>query len=88
MDAQVAVDMARQAMIVTMLVSAPVLLAGMLVGLVVGLLQAVTQVQEQSISFVPKLAAMIVALAFLLPWMITRMTDYCQQQFEGILDHL
>lgn len=76
MDAQDAVDLGRQAIIVTLLVGSPVMVAGMIVGLLIGLLQALTQIQEQTVAFVPKLLAMIVTLSLLLPWLITQMHDY------------
>ena len=57
MDAQQAIDLGREALWVSLLVGAPVLVAGMVVGLVICLLQAVTQIQEQTVAFVPKLVA-------------------------------
>jgi flagellar biosynthetic protein FliQ len=74
----------REAIVVAMMVGAPVLLVGVVVGLVVGLLQALTQVQDQTISFVPKLVAMAVALGFCLPWRIEVMTDYSESLFSNI----
>jgi flagellar biosynthetic protein FliQ len=84
MDAQDAVDLGREAIIMTLLISSPLLLAGMAVGLVIGLLQAITQVQEQTISFVPKLVAMVVVLALTLPWLIAQMVDYSQDLINNI----
>lgn len=76
MDAQDAVDLGRQAIVITLLIGSPVMVAGMIVGLLVGLLQALTQIQEQTVAFVPKLIAMIVTLSLLLPWLLTQMHDY------------
>ena len=59
MQPQDAIDLGREALVVATLIAAPVLLAGMLVGLIIGLLQALTQVQEQTVAFVPKLIAMV-----------------------------
>ena len=84
MDAQEAVDLSREAMRVTMLIGAPVLLAGMAVGLVVGLLQAVTQIQEQTVSFVPKLVVMVVVLSVTLPWLIDQMVQYSHDLIVNI----
>ena len=84
MDAQEAVDLSREAMRVTMLVGAPVLLAGMAVGLVVGLLQAITQIQEQTVSFVPKLIVMVLVLSFTLPWLINQMVQYSHDLITNI----
>jgi flagellar biosynthetic protein FliQ len=84
MDAQDAVDLGREAMQVALLVGAPVLLAGMVVGLVIGLFQALTQIQEQTVAFVPKIVAMFLALSITLPWLITRMLQYSSELIGGI----
>lgn len=88
MDPQHVVDLGREAIWITLLVGGPVLLAGMLVGLVVGLLQALTQVQEQSVAFVPKLLAMFLTVSLLLPWLLARMMEYCTNLFSNIPAHL
>lgn len=62
----------------------PVLIAGLVVGVVIGILQAATQIQEQTLAFVPKLAVMILVLLALGPWMITILTDFAAH----ILGHL
>ncbi len=69
---------------ITLLLSAPALLAGLVVGLFVGLLQALTQVQEQTVAFVPKLLAMFLVLAVSLPWLISQMSDYVIDLFTNI----
>jgi flagellar biosynthesis protein FliQ len=84
MDPQTAIDLGREAIWITMLIGAPVLLAGLLVGLVVGLLQALTQIQEQTVVFVPKLVAMILVLSLSLPWLITQMIQYATNLISGI----
>ena len=71
----------------TMLASAPMLVAGLVVGLLVGLLQAVTQIQEQTVAFVPKLIAMVVAWRVALPWLMGQMTRYVQDIFLNIPDY-
>ncbi len=78
------VDLARNAIMITLLLSAPALLAGLVVGLFVGLLQALTQVQEQTVAFVPKLLAMFLVLAVSLPWLISQMSDYVIDLFTNI----
>ncbi len=62
----------------------PVLLAGMAVGLLIGLLQALTQIQEQTVAFVPKLIAMVLVLSLALPWLIARMVQYSHELIAGI----
>ncbi len=84
MDPQMAVDLAREAIIITLIMSAPALIAGMAVGLLVALLQAVTQIQEQTLSFVPKLVAVLVVLTISMPWMLTRMVEYFRELTENI----
>ena len=76
MDPQEAIDLGREALLTTLMVSSPVLIAGVSVGLLIGLLQAVTQIQEQTIAFVPKIIAMVLALSFALPWLVVRMVEY------------
>ena len=65
MDAQDAVYLGQQAIVTTLIIAAPLLIVGMLVGLAIGLLQALTQVQDQTIAFVPKLVAMVLVLVLL-----------------------
>jgi flagellar biosynthetic protein FliQ len=84
MDSQDAIDLAREAIMITLWVSAPVLIVGMVVGLVVGLIQALTQIQEQTVAFVPKLFAMILVLSLTLPWLITQVVDYARELIENI----
>jgi flagellar biosynthesis protein FliQ len=84
MTPQTAVDLSREALVIATLIAAPVLLAGMLVGLVIGLLQALTQIQEQTVAFVPKLLAMVVAVGLSLPWVLTRLMEYAQSLITNI----
>ena len=84
MHPQDAVDLAREAIVVATLISAPVLVAGMVVGLLVGLLQALTLVQEQTVAFVPKMIAMVLALGFSLPWLLTRLVEYSRELISNI----
>lgn len=88
MDPQTAVDLSRDALMVTMLVAAPVLLAGLFVGLLIGLIQALTQIQEQTVAFVPKLVAMMLAVAVTLPWMVAQLVSYSSNLFLSIPDNL
>ncbi len=81
MDAETAIDLAREALMMTILLAAPVLGVGLIVALIVSLLQAVTQVQEQTLSFVPKILAMLLTLVILGSWMLTRMVEFSRQMF-------
>ena len=84
MDPQVAVDLGREALVVSTLIAAPALVAGMVVGLAIGLLQALTQVQEQTVAFVPKLLAMVLVMGLSLPWILTRLVEYSHDLIANI----
>ena len=84
MDEQLAIDLGRQALTMTLLIAAPVLVAGMVVGLVIGLLQALTQIQEQTVAFVPKIFAMLLVLSLTLPWLTSHMMEYSQDLIRDI----
>ncbi len=84
MDPQSAIDLVREAIVMTLIVSAPVLVVGMGVGLAVGLLQAVTQIQEQTLSFVPKLVAALAVVTVSMPWVVSRMIEYFRDLVENI----
>ena len=84
MDAQSAVDLAREALSTALVVGAPVLLAGVVVGLLIGLVQALTQVQDQTVSFVPKIVTMALVLVICLPWLIQRMMTYSEDLITNI----
>lgn len=71
-----ATDLVRQTLMLAMMIAAPMLLVGLVVGLIISLLQAVTQIQEQSLSFIPKTAAMIVAAIILMPWISHRLMEF------------
>ncbi|KQQ88022.1 flagellar biosynthesis protein FliQ [Massilia sp. Leaf139] len=76
--------MGRQAMEITLLVSSPLLLIALIIGLVVSIFQAATQINEATLSFIPKLVGVFVALVIAGPWMLSVMLDYMRQVFTGI----
>jgi len=69
---------------ITLLVAAPILLTVLIIGLVVSIFQAATQINEATLSFIPKLVGVFVALIFAGPWMLTTMVDYMHLVFTGI----
>ncbi|MGI6081423.1 MAG: flagellar biosynthesis protein FliQ [Limnochordia bacterium] len=71
-----AVRLGREALMIVLLVAGPVLGLGLLTGLVVSIVQAVTQIQEQTLSFVPKILAALAAVALFGPWMLHKLVDY------------
>ncbi|MBN1420116.1 MAG: flagellar biosynthesis protein FliQ [Planctomycetes bacterium] len=81
---QFIVDRGREALWVTLQLSLPLLAVGLLVGLGVSLLQAVTQIQEQTLSFIPKIIAVGVALFLLLPWLLTVIVEYTRETIDRI----
>jgi flagellar biosynthetic protein FliQ len=81
MDLAQASDLIRETLILALIIAAPMLAIGLIVGVVVSLLQAVTQIQEQTLSLIPKLAAMIGAAIFLMPWIGHRLMDYATKMF-------
>jgi len=73
------IELVRQSLIITLKIAAPILAAGVLIGLLVSLLQSVTSIQDQTLSFVPKIVVMIVVAALLLPWITQRLLEYTAQ---------
>jgi flagellar biosynthesis protein FliQ len=84
MDAQQVFTAGQQGLYLLLMVSAPVLLAVLVVGLVVSVFQAATQINEQTLSFVPKIIAAVAVLAFAGPWMMTTLVEYLQRTLQSI----
>jgi flagellar biosynthesis protein FliQ len=82
MNLDSATDLVRQTLVLALIVSAPMLIIGLGVGIVVSLLQAVTQIQEQTLTFVPKIAAMVAAAIVLMPWISQRVLEYATTMFS------
>ena len=83
-----AIDLVRDAILRSLIVGAPLLLVGMIVGLAIGLIQALTQIQDQTVSTVPKLVAMTLAIIVCLPWLTDRMLDYSRNILQELPPHL
>ena len=83
MDFDQAVEIVRESLTVMLLLSAPILMAGLMIGLVVSIMQAVTQVQDQTLSFVPKIIVMGIVAIFVLPWIATLIVEFSQRMFSG-----
>ena len=84
MDPNTALDLTRDAILTSLLLCAPVLVVGLIAGLLIGLAQALTQVQDQTVAFVPKLVAMVAALTLTMPWLLQRMIEYVEVLFTNI----
>jgi flagellar biosynthetic protein FliQ len=78
------VEIGRNALEITLMISAPLFLAALITGLIVSIFQAATQINEATLSFVPKLVALFITMIVAGPWMITIMTDYMRRLYEAI----
>jgi len=84
MTSQTVLTIAQQALQVTVLVSAPLLLTALVVGLLVSVFQAATQINEMTLSFIPKLLSIFAALVIAGPWIVTMLVDYMQRLYSSI----
>ncbi len=84
MNPDLVVDIAREAIEITLYLSFPILAIVLIVGLLVTLFQTVTQIQEATLTFVPKIIATFLSLLFLLPWMMNKMMSYTEQLIVSI----
>jgi len=84
MDAQVVFDLGQRGLLLLLLVSAPLLATSLVVGLVVSIFQAATQINEATLTFVPKIVAAVAVLAVAGPWMLTMLVDYLRQMLQMI----
>lgn len=76
-------DIVRDALMEALILAAPILVAGLLVGLAISIFQAVTQIQEQTLTFVPKIAVMMLVAIVLLSWIAVRMIEFTVEMFSG-----
>lgn len=79
-----ALELGRYAFWMALMASAPILLIGLIVGLMISLFQAVTQLQEQTLTFVPKIAAMVIAAAVFIPWIANQMLSYTKEMLGAL----
>ncbi|HLL10942.1 MAG TPA: flagellar biosynthesis protein FliQ [Rubrivivax sp.] len=84
MDAQQVLSTGQQGLTLLLMVSAPVLLVVLLVGLVVSIFQAATQINEATLSFVPKIVAAVAVLGIAGPWMLSTLVEYLQRTLQSI----
>jgi flagellar biosynthetic protein FliQ len=84
MDATQVFTLGQQGLMLLLTVSAPVLIVVLVVGLVVSVFQAATQINEATLSFVPKIVAAVVVLAIAGPWMMTTLVEYLQRTLQAI----
>ncbi len=84
MDNGFAVEVVNQGIKVALMLSAPMLIGALLVGILVSIFQAVTQINEQTLSFIPKILVIVAALVIFSPWMMETMVSYTQELWIGI----
>jgi flagellar biosynthetic protein FliQ len=84
MSPEVVLELCRQAVKVTLLVSLPILGIGLVVGVLVSLFQAATQVQEMTLTFIPKIISILVGLLFLLPWIMRHLMGFTTDLLENL----
>ena len=78
------IDLGQQALMTTLTLIAPILIVAILLGLLIGVLQAMTQVQDQTISYIPKLVCILLALCYSLPWMFEQLSSFTGNVFQSI----
>jgi flagellar biosynthetic protein FliQ len=86
MTTDTVIEIGRQAIMVTVLLAAPLLLAALAAGLIIGMFQAATQIQDMTLSFIPKLIVLIVVLGLTGPWMLRTLVDYTRELIQMIPD--
>jgi len=84
-DPGTAVDLSHEALFLALTLAGPIMAIGMVVGLTISLVQAVTQLQEQTLTFVPKIVGMGLAAAFFIPWLVTRMVEFTHRLWGGAM---
>ena len=82
------VGIARDAILTILLVAGPALLIGMLVGLIVSIFQATTQIQEQTLTFIPKIVAVLVSIVIFGPWMLRHLVDFAERLLANLPDYI
>ncbi|WP_145214730.1 flagellar biosynthesis protein FliQ [Gimesia alba] len=88
MDSSTVLDLGREGLLIMLEVSGPVMLTAVVVGLVISIGQAVTQIQDQTISFVPKIIMMVLAILYTLPWITSLLVEYSTNLITNIPSRL
>lgn len=84
MSPEYVISLAEKGVYTTLLISGPLLVLALVVGLIISVFQATTQIQEQTLAFVPKIVAVLVGLIFFGPWMLTHMLTYTHDIFNNL----
>lgn len=84
MNADTIIDLSQQALYVIVMLAAPMLISALLIGLFIGMFQAATQINEMTLSFIPKLLILVIAIMVAGPWMLRLLVDYTQRLYLSI----
>jgi flagellar biosynthetic protein FliQ len=85
METEMALDLGREALMTALIIAMPMLCVGLIVGVLISIMQAVTQIQEMTLTFVPKIVAMVIAAAFFMPWILNRMMSFATEMFSPMV---
>ena len=80
-----AIDIGRDAIVVSLKLGGPIMLLALVVGVVISLIQALTQIQETTLTFVPKIVAILLAMLLLMPFMLTTLTTFTERLFDRVV---
>ncbi|MDO4772678.1 MAG: flagellar biosynthesis protein FliQ [Bacillota bacterium] len=86
MNSDLVFDIFNRAIGLILITSAPMMIAALVVGLIISIFQATTQIQEQTLAFVPKIIVIFLVLILTGPWIITSLVEYTEELFNGIVD--
>jgi len=81
MEPDIALDLGRRVLMMALMISFPLLCVGLIVGVLISIVQAVTQIQEMTLTFVPKIVAMVLAGIVFLPWIMTKLMEFATEMF-------
>ena len=84
MNPQTVITIGREALTMVLLISSPLLIAALVVGVTISIFQAITSIQEMTLTFIPKIVAVALALLIFLPWMLNMATDFARHMVELI----
>ncbi|PPA72046.1 flagellar biosynthesis protein FliQ [Jeotgalibacillus proteolyticus] len=88
MSGEMVISIAERGVYITLMISLPLMLVALVVGLLVSIFQATTQIQEQTLAFIPKIIAVMVALIFFGPWMLTQIIAYAEDIFTNLTRYI
>ncbi|MBN1766805.1 MAG: flagellar biosynthesis protein FliQ [Sedimentisphaerales bacterium] len=85
MDQQMALDLGREVLMLALKISFPLLCVGLVIGVTVSIFQAVTQIQEMTLTFVPKIVGVMIAAGFFMPWIMEQLMAFARQMFSPMV---